>query len=68
MKKSYIVDSTMKVEYITTSKAAKKVIWLQNFLLGLRVVPLAVSPLVMFFYNSRMVAQCKKPRNHWKTH
>ena len=64
MKKSCIVDSTMKVEYITTSKETKEVVWLRKFLLGLRVVPLAVSPLVMFCDNSRVATQCKEPRNH----
>ena len=64
MKKSCIVDSTMKFEYITTSKASKEVVWLRKFLLGLRVVPLVVLPLVMFCDNSKVAAQCKEPRNH----
>ena len=55
----------MKVKYITTSKAVKEVVWLRKFLLGLKVVPLAVSPLVMFCDNSKMVVQCREPRNHW---
>ena len=38
MKQSYIIDSTMEVEYVVDSKVAKEVIWLQKFLIGLRVV------------------------------
>ena len=40
VKQSSIVDSTMEVEYIAASKAAKEAVKLKNFLLDLRVVPL----------------------------
>ena len=40
VKQSSIVDSTMEVEYIAASEAAKEVVWLKNFLMDLGVVPL----------------------------
>ena len=42
MKHSYTTNSTMDVEYIIASKAAKEVVWLRTFLMELRVVPLVV--------------------------
>ena len=39
VKQSRIAESTMEAEYIAASKAAKKAVWLKNFLLHLGVVP-----------------------------
>ena len=41
LKQSNITDSTMEVEYIAASEAAKEAVWLKNFLLDLEVVPAA---------------------------
>ena len=41
VKQSSIDDSTMEAEYIASSEAAKKTVWLKNFLLDLGVVPSA---------------------------
>ena len=38
----------MEVEYVVVSKATKEVIWLRKFLMGLKVAPLVMSPLVLF--------------------
>ena len=56
VKQSYIVNSAMEAEYVTTSKVAKEAIWHRKFLLEHRVVPLAVQPLILFCDNSGPVA------------
>ena len=38
----------MEAEHVVSSKATKEAIWFSNFLMGLRVVPLVVLPLVLF--------------------
>ena len=48
VKQSCIIDSTMEVKYVLVSKATKEVIWLRKFLMGLKVAPLVMSPLVLF--------------------
>ena len=47
MKQSSIADSTIEVEYIAPSKAAKEVVWLKNFLMDLEVVPTAQSAITL---------------------
>ena len=54
----------MEVEYITTFEAIKEVIWLRKFLIGLRVVPLVVQPIMLFYDNSEALPQFKELRNH----
>ena len=66
MKQSYIINSAMEVEYVVVSKVAKEVIWLQKFLIGLRVVPLVILSLVLFFDNNKAMTQSKESRNHRK--
>ena len=39
VKQSSIADSTLEVEYIAASEAAKEVVWLKNFLMDHEVVP-----------------------------
>lgn len=41
---SCTADSTMEAKYIANSKIAKETFWLENFLIGLGVVPLVVPP------------------------
>ena len=38
VKQTSIADSTMEVEYIAASEAAKEAVWLKNFLMDLEVV------------------------------
>ena len=56
----------MEAEYVAISEAAKQVIWLMKFLMGLRVIALVVQPIMLFCDNSGTIAQSKEPRNHWK--
>ena len=61
IKQSCVIDSTMEVEYVATSKTAKEAIWLKNFVLDLGEVPLVQSPITLYGDNSRVVANLKKP-------
>ena len=42
----------MEAKYVATFEVVKEVVWLQKFLIGLGIVPLAISPLVLFCYSS----------------
>ena len=63
VKQSYIVDSTMEVEYVATSKVGKEVVWLRKLLMELGVVPLAIQPMILFCDNSGDMTQSKEPKN-----
>ena len=59
-------DSTTEVEYVATSKVAKKAIWLKKFLIDLQLI-LSVDRLITLYCdNSGVVAQSKEPRYHKK--
>ena len=64
VKQSSIADSTMEVEYITASEAAKEAVWLKNFPLDLGVVPSVQSAITLYCDNSGAVANSKEPRSH----
>ena len=64
VKQSSIAESTMEVEYIAASEAAKEAVWLKNFLLNLGVVPLAQSANTLYCDNSKVVTNSKEPRSH----
>ena len=66
VKQSSIADSTMEVEYIAASEAAKKVVWLKNILLDLGVVPSAQSAIILYCDNNRVVVNSKEPKSHKK--
>ena len=66
IKQSCIADSTMEVEYVAASKAAKKAVWLRKFLMELGVIVKSVDPMILYCDNSGVVAQAKEPRNHKK--
>ena len=66
MKQSCIADSTTEAEYVITSEAAKKAVWLCKFLQDLDVVLAVTAPLKLFYNNSGAVAQSKELRNHKK--
>ena len=56
MKKSYITNSTVDSKYVVAFEVVNEIIWLQKFLLRLGIVSLVVSSLVLFCYNSKVVA------------
>ena len=57
----------MEVEYVITSKAIEKVVWLWKFLIGLRVILLVVLHMTLFYDNNEAMTQFEEPRNHWKS-
>ena len=60
VKQSSIADSTIEVEYIAASEAAKEAV----FLLGLGMEPSAQSAITFNCDNSRAVANLKDSRSH----
>ena len=64
---SCITNSTMEVEYVITSKAIEKVVWLWKFLIGLRVILLVVLHMTLFYDNNEAMTQFEEPRNYWKS-
>ncbi|KAJ9567120.1 hypothetical protein OSB04_003086 [Centaurea solstitialis] len=66
-KQDTIADSTTEAEYIAASDAAKKAVWLRNFLSDLRVITSVSRPIDIFCDNSGAVAQAKEPREHHKS-
>ena len=57
-------DSTIEVEYIATSDAAKEVVWLKKFITDLGVVPTITDPIPLLCDNNGAIAQAKEPRSH----
>jgi hypothetical protein len=57
----------MEAKYNATSEAAKKAIWIRNFVSGLGVVPSASSPMDLYCDNSGVIAQTKESRSHKKS-
>ena len=64
VKQSSIADSTIEVEYIAASEAIKEAMWLNNFLLDLKVVPSTQSAITLYCDNSGAVANAKEPMSH----
>ena len=67
MKQYCIVDSTMKVEYVVTSKVLKEVIWLMKFLIEFGVVSFGMLFMILFNDNNEVMEQSKELRNHQKS-
>ncbi|KAK4384158.1 hypothetical protein Sango_3086500 [Sesamum angolense] len=63
-KQASIADSTIEVEYIEASEAAKKAVWMKNYIPELGVVPRIAEQVVIFCNNNGAIAQEKKPRCH----
>ena len=54
----------MEAEYIAACEAAKESVWLKTFYTDLEVVQNMEKPLVLYYDNSRAVANSKEPRSH----
>ena len=65
-KQETVADSTIEVDYIAASEAAKEGVWIRNFLIELGVFPNASSPLNLYCDNNGAIMQAKEPRNHQK--
>jgi hypothetical protein len=62
-KQDIVADSTTEARYIPTSKVAKEVIWIKNFVSKLGVAPSASSPMDLYCDNCGAVAQEKVARS-----
>ena len=60
-------DSTIEVEYIFVSGAAKEAFWLKKFIIDLGVVPTILYPIPLLCDNNGAIAQAKEPRSHKKS-
>ncbi|KAL0463266.1 UNVERIFIED_CONTAM: Retrovirus-related Pol polyprotein from transposon TNT 1-94 [Sesamum latifolium] len=54
----------MEAEYTAASEAAKKVVWIKNYIQELGVVPSIAEPVVIFCDNNGATAQAKESRSH----
>ena len=66
-KQEIVADSTKEAEHIAASKAAKEAVWIRKFVSELGVVPSASDPVDLYYDNSGVIAQAKKPRSHQKS-
>ena len=64
VKQSSISDSTMEAENIAACEAVKEVVWLKKLFTDLEVVANMDKPIVVYCYNSGVVANSKEPRSH----
>ena len=65
-KQDTVADSTIEIEYIAASEAAKEGVWIRKFLMELGVVQGASKPLDIYCDNNGAIAQAKEPRQHQK--
>ena len=66
-KQSTIANSTMELEYIAASDAAKEAVWVRKFISELGVVSTISDPITLYCDNSGAIAQAKEPRSHQRT-
>ena len=55
------------MEYIAASDAAKEAVWLQKFIIELRVIPSIDGPILLYYDSSSAIAQTKEPKSHHRT-
>jgi hypothetical protein len=55
-KQEMVADPMTEVEYITTSEAAKEVVWIRKFVSELGEVPCAPNPLDLYCDNNGAIA------------
>ncbi|KAL0439618.1 UNVERIFIED_CONTAM: Secreted RxLR effector protein [Sesamum latifolium] len=55
-KQATTVDSTMEVEYIAASEAAKEAVWMKNYIQELGVVPSIAELVIIFCDNNGVIA------------
>ena len=66
-KHSTIADSTIEAEYIAASDAAKRAVWLKEFISELGMVPSIANPMDLYYGNNGAIAQAKEPRSHQRS-
>jgi hypothetical protein len=65
-KQDTVAASTREVGYIAASKAAKKVVWIRNFLMALGMIQGASYLLNMYCDNNDAIVQANDSRQHKK--
>ena len=66
-KQHTVVDSVCEAEYIATSDAANKVVWLRKFISELGVAPSINGPVLLYCDSSSAIAQSKEPKSYHRT-
>ena len=66
-KQQTVADSTIKVECIAASEAAKTTVWKKKFIMELGVVPEIEEPVPLSCDNTGTVIQAKKFRSHQRS-
>ena len=62
-----MTDSVCKAEYIAVSDAAKEAVWLQKFIIMLRVIPSIDDPVLLYYDRSSAIAQMKESKSYHRT-
>ena len=66
-KQHTVADSVCEAEYIATSDAVKKVVWLQKFITELGVSPSVDGSVLLYYGSTRAIAQVKEPKSYQYT-
>ena len=61
-KQSIVAYSTIEIEYIAASDAAKEEVWIKEFIIELDVVPSITNPVNLCCDSNGVIAQAKEPR------
>ena len=61
-KQSFVAYSTIEIEYIAASDAAKEEVWIKEFIIELDVVPSITNLVNLYCDNNGAIAQAKEPR------
>ncbi|KAK4407934.1 Retrovirus-related Pol polyprotein from transposon TNT 1-94 [Sesamum angolense] len=63
-KQATTADSTTEAKHIAASKAAKKAVWMKNYIQELGMVPSIDESVVVFCDNNGAIGQAKELRSH----
>ncbi|KAL0285079.1 UNVERIFIED_CONTAM: Retrovirus-related Pol polyprotein from transposon TNT 1-94 [Sesamum angustifolium] len=66
-KQDTTADSTMEVEYIVATEAAKEAVWMKNYIQRVGVVPSIAEPVVIFCDNNGATMQAKELSSHHRS-
>ena len=65
-KQDTTIDSTTKVEYITTIEATKERVWIKKFIIDLGVMPGSEESISLYCDNNGAITQIREPGSHQK--
>ena len=66
-KQSCVALSTMEAEYVACFAATQDAVWLRSFLQHLKIVKIALEPVIIFCDNTTALAVAKDLKYHEKT-